>query len=274
MIVTACGYIDETSFGSNRSLSTWRNSDSGRPDQLRWRMVCDSVFDRFGRLDLLSRFAVVAVEMLRLRPPPPNVTFPDMGISVGTQFGSFEVDVGFMQGKKGPGGGSPILFPYTLPSTVIGEIAIRHRITGPSVCVQAGTDSALAALWQSVRLVESGEVAACIYVGCDGIFATSHLCLPDKSHTQGNASCFAYAFLIENENNARKHSRTPLAQISIDNNPNSRAEKSSAQDSREGLDRLYKYLAASDASSKVLKLTAPATLRTASALVIRRIESS
>ena len=43
-------------------------------------------------------------------------------------------DVEYWKGRGAGGGPSPTLFAYTLPSAAIGEIAIRHRLTGPNLC--------------------------------------------------------------------------------------------------------------------------------------------
>src|SRR5207244_12229167 len=87
---------------------------------------------RFGRLDLLSQLALLAVE--------PLAHFFDamkrehIAICLSAQVGSLSTDVEYWRGREGDGGPSPTLFAYTLPSAAIGEIAIRHRLTGPNLC--------------------------------------------------------------------------------------------------------------------------------------------
>lgn len=268
MFITSCGYIDESGFGSSRSHWTWEDVNCAGLADLRWRMISDKLFDRFGRLDLFSKLALAAVETLQLEIPGKNIRHPDMGISLGSQFGSFEVDVNFMRSKKGAGGGSPILFPYTLPSTAIGEIAIRYRIMGPNTCFLAGTDSGLLALWEGIYLVESGEVNSCICVGCDGISVTSDLFAGQQLYNEDDFRCCAYAFLIENKDSSRKHSRTPLAQIGIEHNSNLVGTRLSTSNSYKELNELYEFLSEVGTSSEVLRLTSPGTLGIASTLAV------
>ena len=270
MIITACGYMDGAGFGSSRSHRTWQDVGCSGPDQLRWRMISDSPFDRFGRLDLLSKSALAAVEMLQLAIPAIEVTHPDMGISLGTQFGSFEVDAGFFRSKKGPGGGSPLLFPYTLPSTSIGEIAIRYRVMGPNTCFLAGPESGLLALWEGVHLVEGGEVNSCICVGCDGILSVPDLPCAEQPPSETDPLCYAYAFLVETEESAKKHLRTALARVRIERQPGSTGRRLSDQNSPDALEKLYKYLAEPTALCKVFRLAPPKALGAGTALIVHR----
>ena len=117
---------------------------------------------RFGRLDLSSRLALLAVEAL-------GVDFDALprdrvGICLATRAGSLPTDIDYWNGRDAPGGPSPTLFAYTLPSAAIGEIAIRHRLTGPSLCLVGENTGALA---EAVLLIRRGEVEACLCVECN-----------------------------------------------------------------------------------------------------------
>src|SRR5436190_8953297 len=87
---------------------------------------------RFGRMDLMSQLVLLAVERLGVdfeaRPRER------IGICLATHAGSVSTDVEYWKGRNTAGGLSPTLFTYTLPSAAIGEIAIRHRLTGPNLC--------------------------------------------------------------------------------------------------------------------------------------------
>ena len=116
---------------------------------------------RLGRLDLTSRLALLAVESL-------GVNFDSqprdrIGICLAARAGSLATDFDFWRGRDLVGGPSPTLFAYTLPSTAIGEIAIRHRLTGPSLCV-VGEDSILS---EGRELIQRGEVEACLCISCN-----------------------------------------------------------------------------------------------------------
>lgn len=116
---------------------------------------------RSGRLDLASRLAVLAVESL-------GVNFEILrrdrvGICLAAHAGSLATDAEYWAGRHGPGGPSPTLFAYTLPSAAVGEIAIRHRLTGPNLCFVGANTGALN---EAVELLRRGEADSCVCVEC------------------------------------------------------------------------------------------------------------
>ena len=116
---------------------------------------------RFGRLDLASQLALLAVESLGINfdtQPRDRI-----GICLAARAGSLATDLEFWRGRDAVGGPSPTLFAYTLPSAAIGEIAIRHRLTGPNLCV-VGEDIVLS---EARDLLRRGEVEACVCVSCN-----------------------------------------------------------------------------------------------------------
>lgn len=199
IVLTAFGGIDAAGFGSQCRREAWRHPDEAR--DLRWRRLFDQPFDRFGRLDALCKHALVAVELLGIPPPPPGAPLPDVGLALGTGSGSLAVDLAFFRTVGQPGGASPTLFSYTLPSTAIGEIAIRHRIGGPHTCFLGGAESGLLALWEGTRWIEEGEAEAV-------------LCVHAEAPPEG--APFAIALFIETARRAERHGRTPLAELRIE----------------------------------------------------------
>jgi 3-oxoacyl-(acyl-carrier-protein) synthase len=123
---------------------------------------------RFGRLDLLSQLALLAVESLGL----DFDTLPRerIGICLAARAGSLSTDVEYWNGRDAVGGPSPTLFAYTLPSAAIGEIAIRYRLTGPNLCL-VGADAAV--LSEASDWIRRGEVDACLCVSCDVVSAAA-----------------------------------------------------------------------------------------------------
>ena len=116
---------------------------------------------RFGRLDLASQLALLAVESLGINfdsQPRDRI-----GICLVARAGSLATDFDFWRGRDIVGGPSPTLFAYTLPSTAIGEIAIRYRLTGPNLCV-VGEDVILS---EARELIQRGEVEACLCISCN-----------------------------------------------------------------------------------------------------------
>ncbi len=114
---------------------------------------------RFGRLDLLSQVALLAVETL-------VATFAEMpreriGICLAARAGSLPTDIDYWNGRDATGARSPTLFAYTLPSAAVGEIAIRHRITGPDLCF-VGSDAAV--LTEAADWLRQGRVDGCLCI--------------------------------------------------------------------------------------------------------------
>src|SRR4051812_42680133 len=119
---------------------------------------------RFARLDLLSQFALLAVEKLGA----PFESFPPgrIGVCLAARAGSLSTDLEYWKGREIVGGLSPTLFAYTLPSAAIGEIAIRYRLTGPNLCFVGDSGMLLA---EARDMVHRGEADGCVGVYCDVI---------------------------------------------------------------------------------------------------------
>src|SRR5438132_5907678 len=117
---------------------------------------------RSSRLDLASRLALLAVESLASKFD--TVPRDRIAICLAARAGSLSTDVEYWKGRTLVGGPSPTLFAYTLPSAAIGEIAIRHRLTGPNLCF-VGEEAILSS--EAGDLIRRGEADACLTVFCD-----------------------------------------------------------------------------------------------------------
>lgn len=144
---------------------------------------------RFGRMDLASQLALLAVETL-------GVDFgkfsPDrIGICLEAHAGSLSTDVAYWNGREAVGGPSPTLFAYTLPSAAVGEIAIRHKLTGPNLCLVGGSDEVLP---EAEDLLRRGEADAVVCIFSDVIS-------PDAAKLmQVPPAAMAKAWFIQKEN--------------------------------------------------------------------------
>jgi len=119
---------------------------------------------RFGRMDLTSQLALLAVE-------PMAGSFEAfardrIAVLLAARTSSLSTDAEYWKGRAGAVGPSPTLFTYTLPSAALGEIAIRHRLTGPSLCFVGGGDELVA---EARDLIEREEADACVCVFADVI---------------------------------------------------------------------------------------------------------
>jgi 3-oxoacyl-(acyl-carrier-protein) synthase len=117
---------------------------------------------RFGRLVLSSQLALLAVELLGVEFG--KFSRDRIAVCLVANAGSSSADFDFWQGRDAVGGPSPTLFAYTLPSAAIGEIAIRHRLTGPNLCF-VGDDKIL--LPEAADLIQREEADSCVCVYCD-----------------------------------------------------------------------------------------------------------
>jgi len=116
---------------------------------------------RFGRLDLACQLALLAVESLGINfdaQPRDRI-----GICLAARAGSLATDLEYWRDRDAVGGPSPTLFAYTLPSAAIGEIAIRHRLTGPNLCL-VGEDVVVS---EARDLLQRGEAESCLCISCN-----------------------------------------------------------------------------------------------------------
>jgi 3-oxoacyl-(acyl-carrier-protein) synthase len=120
------------------------------------------------RLDRASRALVVAAEAAGLGALLPRDARDETALVVETARGSLESDLRFAR-SLAPGPPHGAVFPFTLPSASLGEVAIRHRLRGPAVCLSVDAESAGEALREAARLLEDGDarfaVAGCVEVG-------------------------------------------------------------------------------------------------------------
>jgi 3-oxoacyl-(acyl-carrier-protein) synthase len=122
-----------------------------------WAARFSTSCPRFGRMDALSRLALMAVEAL-------GVEFQDkdeVGVVLETHYGSLLADRQFLRTN------SPSVFTYTLPSTAIGEICIRHKLRGPVLCLMTETGDGRQALEQAQAWLATGEVKSCLCLCAD-----------------------------------------------------------------------------------------------------------
>jgi 3-oxoacyl-(acyl-carrier-protein) synthase len=114
---------------------------------------------RFGRMDLASQLSLLAVEPFA--PHFEAFARDRIAIVLAAWAGSLPTDVVYWNARHEPGGLSPTLFTYTLPSAAIGEIAIRHRLTGPNLCFVGASHDVLT---EAAEVLRTHEADACVAV--------------------------------------------------------------------------------------------------------------
>ena len=169
-IVRAASFVDADGYGSMRGgKQPWPATYAAAlqraeiPDRT-WSAMFGSSCPRFGRMDALSRLGLMAVELLGVDfVALPEGERDNIGVCMETRCGCLATDRRFLETF------SPNVFAYTLPSTAIGEICIRHRLRGPVLCLMTGDDNARPALDEAVAWLEAGTVSGCICLSCDAL---------------------------------------------------------------------------------------------------------
>jgi hypothetical protein len=266
MIITAYGFIDDSGFGGRDRLTPWDRSQGEISRALRWRLTSAPPHERFGRMDLLSKYVSVAVEMLGLPRPPAGGLNLSTAVVLGTAWGCQGVDGDFYRGIVKGDGPSPTLFAYTLPTIAVGEICIRHSLGGPSYCFQAGAESGLAALFEGLRLLQEGDCERCLCIMADawsGDIAARDWEGLSGVGPQGN---FAYAFLVEQDQ--QPPAEQALAVLTLQPAP-AAAAKAEVRDSRQAGAQLLQMLQTADpARRQTLEIPAPGAYGLAEVLMV------
>ena len=110
----------------------------------------------FRRLDRASRTLVLATEAAGLQRVLGLAARDDTALVVETERGSLDTDLRFAASLDDGVVDGP-LFAYTLPSTCLGEVALRHGLRGPTLCISTGPGDAGEALREAARLLAVGE---------------------------------------------------------------------------------------------------------------------
>lgn len=172
-ITHACS-VDAVGLQSSTGLHRrWSDLDlDPAQGQIRWRPVFGTVHQGFRRMDLLSRMLVVAAEACGLDTLSPE-TRTNTALVFASSTGCLAADLRFEASLHRTAGIEPALFPYTLPSTALGEVAIRHRLQGPSLCLPVATDQEHRGVQTAAQLIEDDEAAAAVVLLGDWLPADS-----------------------------------------------------------------------------------------------------
>jgi 3-oxoacyl-[acyl-carrier-protein] synthase II len=133
------------------------------------RAVFADAYSRFGRLDDFSKVGLAAVTLaLRDAGMEEWGAKRPIGIACATLFGCLATDVAYLDTVIPQGGAlaSPNLFAYTLPNAFLGEAAIRHGLTGPTVAL-LGDGGGMGAVAMAVECLRSGGCEAMVAGICD-----------------------------------------------------------------------------------------------------------
>ncbi len=167
-VIHAASRLGPDGFGNDLTgLRAWpaslqENLRRGELDGLHWSHLSAADPSRFLRMDLMCRLGFLAVELLAVDfDALPDARRERLGVCVESFAGSLDTDIRFLQTPR------PSTFAYTLPSTVIGEICIRHRFKGPVLSLISPDTQGANALAEGAEWVRLGDAEMTLCLGIE-----------------------------------------------------------------------------------------------------------
>ncbi|MBX3464607.1 MAG: hypothetical protein KF830_15670 [Planctomycetes bacterium] len=166
--IAAIGLVDrERIVGTAGVDKAWRDLGSAPPGNGRtFRAVFGRGDETFRRLDVASRVLVLAGAAAGLDVVLPAAVRDDTALVVATTVGCLDADRQFAHSLGAEMLAAPV-FPYTLPSTCLGELALRHGLRGAGVCLSVAPGDGAQAFAEGARLLAAGEAAAAVVAWVD-----------------------------------------------------------------------------------------------------------
>lgn len=131
-------------------------------------------YPKFHKMDRYGKLALLAVEPLFAKLKDEGVDVQNtVGIITVNRSASLATDIEHWEPVSREEPASPAVFVYTLPNTGTGEITIRHKVFGPSICLAAEAPDAELLLTIAEGMVR-GEGMQHIIVGRADIFAAPY----------------------------------------------------------------------------------------------------
>lgn len=157
-VILAVGCVDAVRIAGSTGIDH-AFASLGRPapgDGRTFRAVFGQPDETFRRLDAVSRALVLAGAAAGLPDVVPVAERNQTALLVETEAGCLDADLRFAYSlaaglPEGP------MFPYTLPSTCLGELALRHGLRGYSNCLCVDEALRGAALREARACLASGE---------------------------------------------------------------------------------------------------------------------
>ena len=180
---------------------------------------------RARRLDRPARLAAVAAQraMAQASEGVAPLVPADVGIILGTAFGSLDPSAAFMHRlfEKGPRFASPAEFPNLVPSSPVGHVSIYLGLRGASFATADLGTSGESAVLQAFELIGSGEedvvVAGSVEEASELVerilFSLHEGSAADSKGARRPRSEGAATLVLEEESRARARGKTPLAHV-------------------------------------------------------------
>lgn len=177
--IIAIGCVDEHGIANTQGLnSTWEALGVGAPGNGRtYRQLSGKSDDTFRRLNGTTRALVLAAEACGLSELLPAKAQGETALVIETAHGCLEVDLKFAR-TLDQGIAHAAIFPYTLQSTCLGDVALRHGLRGPTLSLSIEPGGEGEALWEAERIL-AAEGPRYAVAGCVDVFdETLHGSLP------------------------------------------------------------------------------------------------
>ncbi|MBK8096260.1 MAG: hypothetical protein IPK26_04090 [Planctomycetes bacterium] len=162
-VVLAWGRVDADGIvGSGRPQVRWADLGVAAPgDGRTFRRVFGERDETFRRLDRMSRVLVLAGAAAGIDQVLTPALAAGAAIVFETTVGSLDADLRFADSMAAGLCDGPV-FAYTLPSSSLGELALRHGLRGPTVCMSTVEAQPGVALREAGLMLAAGEVEVAV----------------------------------------------------------------------------------------------------------------
>ncbi|MBC8453828.1 hypothetical protein H8D64_02105 [PVC group bacterium] len=167
-VIFKASYITPEGYGSSSFGSKNWLDESGKPCvnkdlmSIKWSTLFSSSCSRFGRMDPLSRLGLLTTELFDIDfANQSDEENNQTGFCMASNYGTISTDIKFLQNI------SPSTFVYTLPSSVMGEVCIRHKLRGPCLCLMSHGNDGQNVIQEACERIEMGEATSMLCLFCD-----------------------------------------------------------------------------------------------------------
>lgn len=177
--IIAIGCVDERGIAGTQGINaTWEELGVKAPGNGRtYRELSGKSDDTFRRLNGTTRALVLAAEACGLGEFLAPEARDETALVIETAHGCLEVDLKFAR-TLDQGIAHAAIFPYTLQSTCLGDVALRHGLRGPTLSLSIEPGDEGEALWEAGRILAAGGPSYAV-AGCVDVFdETLHGSLP------------------------------------------------------------------------------------------------
>jgi len=156
--ILACGLVNEVGiFGTRGTHATWEALEMSPPGTGKTvKALFGKADPTFRRIDMLARGLVLACEAADLESVLTSEQRMETCVCVETRTGALATDINFAASLEDECVHAGI-FPYSLTSTSLGEVALRYKLHGATISMSVQEDDAGESLRESLRMLNCGE---------------------------------------------------------------------------------------------------------------------